>query len=76
MAQGYSWNITSQVTDQTRNDSAGNTQVGSLVYYTTGDGNNGVVFIPNNLLKIKHVQETVRNDARLLDDIGRLTEAY
>jgi hypothetical protein len=72
--RGYSWKITDQQVDQTRNDSSGNTLVGSLIYYRTGDGNNGVVFITNNLLTLEHVKEIVRADARLRDDIGRLYE--
>jgi len=71
---GYAWAITSQVADQTRNDKAGNTQVGSLIYFTTGDGNDGVVFVPDNLLTTKHVTQVVRAQAKLIDDIGRLTE--
>ncbi len=41
--QPYSWSITEQVTGQTINNNAGNTVVGSYVYFTTGQGNSGSV---------------------------------
>lgn len=74
--QQYSYTITSQVTGQTVNDSNGNTVVGSYVYFVTGAGNSGVVFVPDNLLTVKHVRESVQAQAKLLDDIGALSETF
>lgn len=74
MPSDFSWRITRQQPNQTTNDETGNTIVGTYVYYQTGDGNSGVVFIPDNLYNEKHVTETVRASARLLDKVGRLSE--
>lgn len=71
---GHSWRITRQIVDQTTNDDAGNTVVGAYIYFVTGDGNTGVVFIPNNLLNHDHVKATVKAQAKTLDTIGRLHE--
>lgn len=70
----YAWQITRQEADQTRNDASGNVQIGSNIYFTTGQGNQGVVFVPDNLLTINHVKATVRAAAKLMDDIGVLSE--
>lgn len=67
------WVITSQIHDQTRNDAAGNTLVGALIYFTTGNGNQGVVFVTDNLLTTKHVVTVVQAQANLIDDIGALS---
>lgn len=70
--QNTPWRITSQVADQTRNDNAGNTLVGSLIYFTTGGGNDGVVFVPDNMLTVKHIKTVVQAKANLMDEIGAL----
>lgn len=70
------WKVTSQVVDQTTTDTAGNVVVGSYIYYITNEGNRGVVFVDNDHLTTKHVQETIRADAKRLDDIGRLAEGF
>jgi hypothetical protein len=68
------WQVTSQQVDQTVNNAAGNTEVGSYIYYATGRGNSGVVFIPNNLLPNRtHVKQVIHASAKLLDEIGMLT---
>ena len=64
------YRVTRQVADQTRNDDSGNVVVGSLIYFTTGLGNQGVVFIADNLLTVKHVKETVAAQAALMDSIS------
>jgi hypothetical protein len=69
----YTWQITSQQTGQTVLDAAGNVIQGSYVYYTTGQGNQGVIFIPDNLRTTKYVAAQVAAQAKLLDDIGNLT---
>jgi hypothetical protein len=69
-----SWVITGQVTGQAVNNDAGQTIVGSYVYYKTGFGNTGSVFVPDNLLSEAHVRETVAAAAKLLDGIGRLSQ--
>lgn len=70
----HSWKITDVVTGQTVPNGAGNVVVGSYVYFFTGDGNQGSVFIPDTRFTEHHVQQAVREAARKLDRIGRLAE--
>lgn len=74
MADRLSWAVERVVPDQTTNTPAGDTVVGSYVYYVTGDGNHGVVFISNDKFNKDHVTTAVRRDARRLDEIAALTE--
>jgi hypothetical protein len=69
-----SWNITSQVNGQTVNDNAGNTIVGAYIYFRTGEGNQGVVFVPDNQRTEAKVKEVVHAEAQLIDGIGRLAQ--
>jgi hypothetical protein len=75
-ASAYSYSVTAQIVNQTVNDDAGNTLVGSYITFRTGKGNTGVVFIPDNLRTVEHVKNTVRANARLIDDIGAIAETY
>lgn len=68
------WQITSQLSDQFENTAAGQTVLGVRVYFITGNGNEGSVFVPQNLYTVRNVQERVRAQAQLLDDIGALAE--
>lgn len=73
----YSWAVTSQVTGQVVNDDAGNTIVGSYIYFTTGNGNKGSVFVPDNLQGNEtYVKSAIRAQAKLLDDIGNYSQSY
>lgn len=76
MAPRHSYEITSQAPDQTTIGDAGNVIVGTYVYFITGDGNSGVVFIPNNLFNEDHVKATVRAAVRRIDRIGKLSEQF
>jgi len=69
-----SWQTERVVTDQVINTPSGDTVVGNQVYYVTGEGNHGVVFIPIDKWNAKHVTETVRASAKLLDEIAALSE--
>jgi hypothetical protein len=69
-----SWTVTSQQTGQTINDDAGNTVVGTYVFFTTGQGNKGSVFIPDAKYGTKYVAEQVRERANLIDAVGNLSE--
>jgi len=69
-----SWQIERVVTDQVINTPAGDTVIGNYVYYVTGEGNHGVVFLPHDKWSAKHVTEKVRADAKVLDEIAALTE--
>lgn len=70
---GPGWVVTAQVTDQVENNQANQTITGVRVYFTTSQGNDGVVFIPNNHYSPKNVHARVAAQARLIDEVGRLT---
>lgn len=72
MAPRVSWQITNQVNGQTINDNAGNTIVGSYIYFTTGRGNQGVVFVSDAQRTEANVKTAVHNEAVLIDSIGML----
>lgn len=67
------WRITGQVTDQVVNTQAGATVTGTIVYYVTGEGNEGSVFVANQHYNVKNVRKAVHESAALLDEVGRLT---
>jgi hypothetical protein len=66
------WRITDQVTDQVQNTRAGATVTGVMVYFITGEGNEGSVFIVNQHYNAKNVRRAVQAQADLLDEIGGL----
>lgn len=74
MAKGSGWTVTSQLSDQFENTGSGQTVVGVRIYFITGDGNEGSVFIPNNHYTTRNVKERIAAQAALLDEIGSLTE--
>lgn len=74
MADRLSWQVERVVTDQTVNTPSGDTLVVNYVYYVTGDGNHGVVYIPTDKWNTKHVSEEIRRHARLLDEVAGLAE--
>lgn len=71
MAQDHGWKITDQAADQIQNTRAGNTVTGVIVYFITGDGNEGSVFIANQHYNVKNVRTAVEAQARLMDEVGR-----
>jgi hypothetical protein len=66
------WRITDQVTDQVQNTRAGATVTGVMVYFITGEGNEGSVFVVNQHYNAKNVRRAVQAQADLLDEIGGL----
>lgn len=74
--QRLSWRIVSQEPGQTAYDDAGNTVVGTYVYFATGLGNKGVKFVPDAKYNKDHVKVTIREQAKLVDEIGMLSEEY
>lgn len=66
------WRVTDQVTDQVQNTRAGATVTGVMVYFITGDGNEGSVFIANQHYNAKNVRRAVQSHANLLDEVGAL----
>lgn len=74
MAGRTSWQVERVIVDQTVNTPAGDTVVGNYVYFVTGQGNHGVVFISNDHFNPKHVAEQIRPAAQKLDEVAQLSE--
>jgi len=68
------WRITSQVTDQLETTQAGAVLTGVRIYYITGEGNEGSVFVANQHYNVHNVRNAVKAAAQLLDEVGRLVE--
>lgn len=73
---GSGWKITAQLTDQVETNNAGQTIIGTRVYFITGNGNEGGIFVPNTQYTAKNVHERVRRQAILIDEIGALSENF
>lgn len=69
-----SWQVTGQVTDQVASNNAGRTITGVIVYFVTGEGNEGSIFVPNNLYSKDYVHKHVHEAAAKLDEVGNLVE--
>lgn len=69
------WTVVSQVTDQIINTNAGQSVVGTYVYFVTGDGNEGSVFIPDVHYNAKTVHAAIDAKATVLDEVGKLANA-
>ena len=70
--QHSGWTVVAQVTDQIINTNAGQTVVGTYVYFVTGDGNEGSVFIADQHYNAATVKNAIHAKAALLDEVGRL----
>lgn len=66
------WKITDQVTDQVKNTRAGATITGVDVYFITGDGNEGSVFVMDQHYTPANVRKAVQAKANLIDEVGQL----
>ncbi len=71
---GSGWQVTGQVTDQVRVTDAGQTQVGTYVYFTTGEGHSGSVFVPDQHYNAKTVHSMIAAKALMLDEVGKLAQ--
>lgn len=74
MADRLSWQVERVLVDQTINTPAGDTIVVNYIYYVTGDGNHGVVYVPVDRFNEKNVADAIRPDAKRLDAIAALAE--
>lgn len=70
MASGF--RITGQVSDQVQNTQAGQTVTGTQVYFITGDGNEGSVFVQAQHYSAATVRKMCEAQATLIDDVGRI----
>jgi hypothetical protein len=67
------WQVTSQSTGQVTVNQAGNVVEGVIVYFITGQGNEGSVFIPNTAYSAANVRARVDQAAATLDEVGNLS---
>jgi hypothetical protein len=76
MATTGTYTITRQATDQYNFDTPGNPVLGTQVYFTTGEGNQGSVFIPQAQYKETVIHTMVASYAKALDTVGKMTGTY
>ena len=76
MAATGSYTITRQATDQYDFTVPGNPVIGTQVYFTTGEGNTGSVFIPQAQYKETVIHSLVAAYAKALDTVGNMTGTY
>lgn len=75
MAPKSGYTVTGQVSDQVILTDAGQPVTGTYVYFTTGEGNAGSVFVPDNIYPNRsRVQAMLREKASQMDEVGRLAE--
>lgn len=67
-----SWQVTRQAPDQYDPDNLANPVTGVIVYFQTGQGNEGSVFIPYSQYTPAHVKTAINARARVADEIGNL----
>ena len=70
---GAGWIVTGQDPDQLIITNAGKPIGGTRVYFATGDGNTGSVFVDDGHYHPKPVHAALHAKAALVDEIGRLT---
>lgn len=66
------WRVTSQLYDQVSINAAGLAITGVQIFFITGDGNEGSVFVAQNHYNEKVVKPAINAAAGLLDTIGAL----
>lgn len=69
------WSVTSQVSDQVKVTDAGQTVEGVMVYFVTGEGNSGSVFVPDSQYTASKVRQMIGHRAAVLDEVGALASA-
>lgn len=66
------WQVTAQTPNQIQVTSAGQVVNGTEVYFSTGDGNTGSVFVPDDHYNEKTVRDMVQARADIIDAVGGL----
>jgi hypothetical protein len=66
------WIVVRQATDQYDPDNPGSTVTGVIVYFQTGDGHDGSVFVPYARYTPANVKAMISARAEVLDTIGAL----
>lgn len=67
------WTVTSQVTDQVRVTDAGQTVVGTQIYFITSDGNRASVFVTDDHYSAKEARAAIAAKAKLVDEVAKLS---
>lgn len=68
------WTVTAQVADQVKVTDAGQTVVGTQVYFVTAEGNRASVFIPDDHYTAANVKKAIAARAAVVDEVGQLAE--
>lgn len=71
-----SWQVTGQVHDQVIPTDAGQALTGTYVYFVTGLGETASVFVEDKVYHKDTVEAAVRDQARKVDDVRRLSGTY
>ena len=70
------WSITGQVHDQVIPTAAGRAITGSYVYFMTNLGEEGSVFVPENVYNVETVKKMVAARAKVVDHVHILVGSY
>lgn len=70
---GSGWTVTGQVSDQVVLTPAGQAVTGVYVYFTTGEGQSGSVFVEDAHYNAKTVHAMIAAKATLLDEVYHLS---
>jgi len=70
MASTYT--VTRQAPDQYDFSAPGDPVIGTVVYFVTGDGNQGSVFVPNSQYRVATVRTMVAAKAKLIDEVAAI----
>lgn len=66
------WEVTGDLPGQYDFDGANNPVTGHLISFTTGEGHQGSVFVPETHYNAAYVRAQVAAKARVADEIGSL----
>jgi hypothetical protein len=69
----YTYTVTSQVPDQYDFTNPGNPTLGTIVYFQTGEGNTGSVFVAAAHYTVANVRTAVAAKAKLLDEVSAIS---
>lgn len=68
-----SWTITSDLPDQFSSSGTATPVLGHMIYFLTGNGNSGSVFVADPHYNVASVKAAVQTKANLVDQINALT---
>lgn len=66
------WQVTSMSPDQVIVNTGGQTQTGTYVFFRTGNGHDGSIFVPDNHFNAKNVRAMIDARATIIDEVGAL----